>query len=126
MRLRYLLILDFEATCDDSGRIVPRNEIEIIELPTLLYDVDEDTVHATFHEYVRPMRHPTLTPFCTQLTGIEQVCSCKIHTSIETEVLIDALRVQWTQRILSLPCGSDIKNFCGHTTSWSNLVQLLI
>lgn len=117
MRLRYLLILDFEATCDDSGRIVPRNEIEIIELPTLLYDVDEDTVHATFHEYVRPMRHPTLTPFCTQLTGIEQVCFCKIHTSIETEVLIDALRVQWTQRILSLPCGSDTKNFCGHTTS---------
>ncbi|PIL31593.1 hypothetical protein GSI_06295 [Ganoderma sinense ZZ0214-1] len=72
MRLRYLLILDFEATCDDTGRVVPRDESEIIELPTILYDVDENVVQATFHEYVRPTRHPTLTPFCTDLTGIEQ------------------------------------------------------
>lgn len=73
MRLRYLLIMDFEATCDDTGHVVPRHESEIIELPTILYDVDENVVRATFHEYVRPTRHPTLTPFCTDLTGIEQV-----------------------------------------------------
>lgn len=72
-RLRYLLVLDFEATCDDTGRVVPREESEIIEFPTLLYDLDEDKVQATFHEYVRPVRHETLTQFCTQLTGIEQV-----------------------------------------------------
>ncbi|KAI1793925.1 exonuclease [Ganoderma leucocontextum] len=72
MRLRYLLILDFEATCDDTRRVVPRDESEIIEFPTLLYNVDENVVQDTFHEYVRPTRHPTLTSFCTDLTGIEQ------------------------------------------------------
>lgn len=25
-----------------------------------------------FHSYVRPNLHPTLTPFCTELTGIQQ------------------------------------------------------
>ncbi|TFK91691.1 exonuclease [Polyporus arcularius HHB13444] len=72
-RLRHLLILDIEATCGDPpGPVVPRNEMEIIELPTLLYDIEQDQVKATFHEYVRPVRHPTLTKFCTDLTGIEQ------------------------------------------------------
>ncbi|RPD82022.1 exonuclease RNase T and DNA polymerase III [Lentinus tigrinus ALCF2SS1-7] len=71
MRLRYLLILDFEATCDDSGSI-PRNEMEIIEFPTLLYDIEQDQVKAVFHQYVHPICHPTLTQFCTELTGIEQ------------------------------------------------------
>ena len=72
-RLRYLLVVDFEATCDNSGAVVPRGEMEVIELPTLLYDMEEDKVQATFHEYVRPVKHSTLTKFCTDLTGIEQV-----------------------------------------------------
>jgi len=64
---RYLLVLDFEATCGD---VVKRPEI--IEFPTLLYDFQQDKVDATFHEYVRPVENPTLTGFCTSLTGIEQ------------------------------------------------------
>ncbi|KAI0756628.1 exonuclease [Daedaleopsis nitida] len=72
MRLRYLLILDFEATCDNTGRVVPRDEMEIIELPTLLYDMEQDKVPAIFHEYIQPARHSALTSFCTQLTGISQ------------------------------------------------------
>ncbi|OSD03593.1 exonuclease RNase T and DNA polymerase III [Trametes coccinea BRFM310] len=70
--LRYLLVLDFEATCDDTNRIVLRSEMEIIEFPTILYDLQQDKVLAVFHEYVRPTLHPTLTRFCTDLTGIEQ------------------------------------------------------
>ncbi|KAI8981292.1 ribonuclease H-like domain-containing protein [Trametes punicea] len=70
--LRYLLVLDFEATCDDTDRIVPRGEMEIIEFPTILYDLQQDKVEAIFHEYVRPTLHPRLTQFCTGLTGIEQ------------------------------------------------------
>lgn len=27
---------------------------------------------AQFHEFVRPTENPQLTPFCTQLTGIQQ------------------------------------------------------
>jgi len=65
--LKYLLVLDFEATCGDA---VPYNEI--IEFPTLVYNLKEDKVEATFHEYVRPVDFPTLTKFCTDLTGITQ------------------------------------------------------
>lgn len=72
--LRYLLVLDFEATCDNTNRIVPREEMEVIEFPTIVYDIEQDNVEAIFHEYVRPTLHPTLTPFCTDLTGIQQVC----------------------------------------------------
>lgn len=71
--LRYLLILDFEATCGDAVE----GQNEIIEFPTLVYDLKEDKVQFTFHEYVRPVIHPTLTPFCVDLTGITQV-SCVI------------------------------------------------
>ncbi|KAI0963780.1 hypothetical protein AcW1_000758 [Taiwanofungus camphoratus] len=66
--LRYLLILDFEATCGD----VIRGQNEIIEFPTLVYDMITDEVISTFHEYVQPVLYPTLTPFCTRLTGITQ------------------------------------------------------
>ena len=83
MPLRYLLILDFEATCDDTGLIVPRGEYEIIEFPTLLYDLQEDKIQATFHEYTRPTPHATLTKFCTDLTGIEQV---RVPTCFRSEI----------------------------------------
>jgi len=67
--LKYLLILDFEATCGDT---IPKNENEIIEFPILLYNLRETEVQATFQSYVRPVRHPVLTDFCTTLTGITQ------------------------------------------------------
>ncbi|PPQ66024.1 hypothetical protein CVT26_010780 [Gymnopilus dilepis] len=67
--LRYLLVLDFEATCWESGT---RTNQEIIEFPTLLYNIQERKVEATFHKYVKPVQDPTLSEFCTQLTGITQ------------------------------------------------------
>ncbi|RUP52122.1 exonuclease [Jimgerdemannia flammicorona] len=67
--LQYLLILDFEATCENTARILPQ---EIIEFPVLIYDLSTDAVTATFHEYVRPVAHPKLTQFCMELTGITQ------------------------------------------------------
>ena len=87
MHLRYLLVLDFEATCDHTGTLVPREEMEIIEFPTLLYDMEDDRVQATFHEYVRPAKHAILTEFCTQLTGIEQVSGCTRLRSIYGMIL---------------------------------------
>ncbi|KAG8986394.1 ERI1 exoribonuclease 3 [Tulasnella sp. JGI-2019a] len=68
--LKYLLVLDFEATCGEKG--FPVHEQEIIEFPTLLYNIEERKIQATFAEYVRPVRQPTLTEFCTGLTGITQ------------------------------------------------------
>jgi ERI1 exoribonuclease 3 len=67
-KLKHLLILDFEATCGDTIY----NQ-EIIEFPILLYNIKDNKVLATFHEYIRPVTNPTLTEFCTTLTGITQV-----------------------------------------------------
>ena len=65
------LVVDLEATCDNGG-LVPRREMEIIEIGAVL--VDGKTMEATreFQTFVRPVRHPRLTPFCTELTSITQ------------------------------------------------------
>lgn len=39
-RLRYLLILDFEATCGKSG--FPLDQMEITEFPTIVYDLQAE------------------------------------------------------------------------------------
>jgi len=72
-KLRYLLVLDFEASCGESG--FPRDQMEIIEFPTIVYDLQEKKEVGRFHEYVKPVIRPQLTEFCTKLTGITQVSS---------------------------------------------------
>ncbi|KAI9327417.1 exonuclease, partial [Zopfochytrium polystomum] len=68
---RYLAILDFEATCDDARKFSPQ---EIIEFPTVVIDAHQPDapIAFEFHRYVRPVRHPILSAFCTELTGIQQ------------------------------------------------------
>ena len=63
-----LLILDFEATCNE-GKWVN----EIIEFPTVVLDVETNKIVSEFHFYVKPEINPILTPFCIDLTGIQQV-----------------------------------------------------
>lgn len=65
------IILDFEATCDDRGSI-PRGEMEIIEIGAVV--VSDETLEpiSEFSSFVRPVRHATLTDFCTSLTTITQ------------------------------------------------------
>ncbi|BFZ00085.1 hypothetical protein BsWGS_03123 [Bradybaena similaris] len=65
----YLLVLDFEATCDNKEKLNPQ---EIIEFPVLKFNVRSQKVDSVFHQYVLPQYHPQLTPFCTELTGIVQ------------------------------------------------------
>jgi inhibitor of KinA sporulation pathway (predicted exonuclease) len=66
-----LLVCDLEATCDDRGTI-PRSETEIIEIGCVL--VDEATLEPIdeWSSFVKPVKHPTLTRFCTELTSIRQ------------------------------------------------------
>uniref|UniRef100_A0A7R9ZA75 Exonuclease domain-containing protein n=2 Tax=Pseudictyota dubia TaxID=2749911 RepID=A0A7R9ZA75_9STRA len=66
----YLCVLDFEATCNDRGP-APRPQ-EIIEFPTLLVNVRTGNIEGTFHYYIKPDVNPTLSAFCTSLTGITQ------------------------------------------------------
>lgn len=65
----YLVVLDFEATCDEQSPPLPQ---EIIEFPSVLLDGATLELVDEFESFVRPMHHPTLTKFCTELTGIQQ------------------------------------------------------
>lgn len=67
----YYLIVDLEATCSDDGT-VPRHEMEIIEIGALMQSPRTFEVESEFQTFVRPVRHPELTEFCTELTGITQ------------------------------------------------------
>lgn len=65
----YFLVLDFEATCDTPVQIKP---MEIIEFPVIKVNANNFETEQVFHCYVKPTHNRTLTPFCTQLTGIIQ------------------------------------------------------
>jgi inhibitor of KinA sporulation pathway (predicted exonuclease) len=66
-----IVVMDLEATCDDGGR-VPKHEMEIIEIGAVLVDGEDLGAHDEFQSFVRPVRHPVLTPFCQELTSIRQ------------------------------------------------------
>lgn len=70
MGLKYLCILDFEATCEEVN---PPDYIhEIIEFPVVLLNLTTLKIEAEFHSYCRPLLHPRLSEFCKRLTGITQ------------------------------------------------------
>jgi 3'-5' exoribonuclease 1 len=67
----YYLVVDLEATCCDRNSI-PRGEHETIEIGAVLVDGASLTTIAEQTIFVRPIVHPDLTPFCTELTTITQ------------------------------------------------------
>lgn len=67
----YYLVIDLEATCDDAG-VIPRDETEIIEIGAVLCDAESLSPVQEWQSFVKPRRHPKLTPFCTELTSITQ------------------------------------------------------
>lgn len=69
--MRDYLVIDLEATCDNSGS-VPRHEMEIIEIGAVLVDGHTLQPVEEFQTFVRPVRHPVLTAFCLELTSITQ------------------------------------------------------
>ncbi|OLL24985.1 3'-5' exonuclease eri1 [Neolecta irregularis DAH-3] len=69
-QLRYLLFMDFEATCiEGHGRNFKH---EIIEFPCLIYDIEQQVIIDEFKTHVRPLENPILSDFCIQLTNIQQ------------------------------------------------------
>jgi len=84
--LTHLLVLDFEATCDDNRSFGPT---EIIEFPVVFVELGSRSIVHEFHTYVRPVAIPELTEFCTELTGIEQ---STVDGGILLEEALDGLR----------------------------------
>lgn len=65
----FLVVLDFEATCEENDK---KWINEIIEWPSVLIDCHKMEIIDQIQIYVKPRNKPILTNFCTQLTGITQ------------------------------------------------------
>lgn len=68
---QHYLVIDFEATCCDNGS-VPRHQMEIIEIGAVMVEAHGLRIVDEFQSFIRPVRHPQLTDFCTRLTSIRQ------------------------------------------------------
>jgi inhibitor of KinA sporulation pathway (predicted exonuclease) len=67
--MQYWLVIDLEATTEEGGW--PLADMEIIEIGASLVNTRGHEVDH-FQRFVRPLRRPQLTPFCRQLTRIQQ------------------------------------------------------
>ncbi|WP_415384955.1 exonuclease domain-containing protein [Pseudomonas aeruginosa] len=70
MRVRYLLCVDLEATCDSSPSF--EQFMEAIEIGAVMLDLAKGEPVAEFSSFIRPTIKPLLTPFCMELTTITQ------------------------------------------------------
>ncbi|WP_088239398.1 3'-5' exonuclease [Calothrix rhizosoleniae] len=68
---KYFLIIDLEATCSKDGAI-PRHQMEIIEIGAVMLNSSTWNVDSEFQQFIKPIIHPQLTDFCTELTTIKQ------------------------------------------------------
>lgn len=97
----YLVVVDVEATCERGNDNFPH---EIIEFPGVLIDVRRGIVDKehSFHTFVRPVNHPKLSHFCTELTGIRQ------EQVDAAPVLSDAIRLFETWLRKTIPRGAKV------------------
>lgn len=65
----YWLVIDLEATTEEGGW--PVAEMEIIEIGASVVNQEGREIDH-FERFVRPVRRPLLTPFCRELTHIQQ------------------------------------------------------
>ena len=68
---RDYLVVDLEWTCCEDGSISAA-ERETIEMGAVVVNAASMTNLGEFDVFVRPTRHPVLTKFCRDLTGIRQ------------------------------------------------------
>jgi inhibitor of KinA sporulation pathway (predicted exonuclease) len=66
----YFAVIDFEATCWDEGE--RRADQEIIEIGCVVVERMGGEPVNEFDTFVRPVRYPELSDFCTELTTITQ------------------------------------------------------
>jgi inhibitor of KinA sporulation pathway (predicted exonuclease) len=67
MKERHFIVYDLEATC---WRSKPKT-VEVIEIGAVKVNESLEIVDE-FCSFVRPLLHPEISPFCTQLTSITQ------------------------------------------------------
>uniref|UniRef100_A0A914US44 SAP domain-containing protein n=1 Tax=Plectus sambesii TaxID=2011161 RepID=A0A914US44_9BILA len=90
----YLLVLDFECTCEDN---VYEYNHEIIEFPVVLVCTKQMRIVDEFHAYVKPQMHAQLSDFCSRLTGISQA---QVDAARPFPAVFDDFRAWMCQRNL--------------------------
>ncbi|XP_037032978.1 ERI1 exoribonuclease 2-like [Bradysia coprophila] len=83
---KYLIVVDFEATCWDKGEAKWRQP-EIIEFPAVLVDLYDQKILSEFHQYIVPIESPTLSEFCVNFTGITQETITNDAVPLQTGLL---------------------------------------
>ncbi len=66
------LVFDLEATCCNKDSL-DRDSMEIIEIGAVMVDGKTFEIIDEFCTFIKPVRNPTLTPFCKRLTTITQI-----------------------------------------------------
>jgi len=69
-RHTHFLVIDLEATCDRRG--FSRHQMETIEIGAVMVRRSDLAPVREMTTFIRPVRRPRLTPFCTELTTITQ------------------------------------------------------
>jgi len=107
---RYLVVVDFECTCEDQEEPFLH---EIIEFPAVLLDLKTRREARHFHAFVRPTERPVLSDFCTRLTGIDQATVDKAETLDRVLVEFDAWLDEFAGEdyVLAADCQSDLRHF---------------
>ena len=65
------IVFDLEATCWETNEEKERNRSEIIQIGAVKIDLAKGVIVDTFNVLVRPRLVKQLSPYCTQLTGIQ-------------------------------------------------------
>ncbi|XP_012163040.1 ERI1 exoribonuclease 2 isoform X1 [Ceratitis capitata] len=101
---KYLICVDFEATCWENHAPPNWREPEIIEFPAVLVNMQTGKVEAEFQKFVMPIESPKLSAFCTELTGIKQK-SVDDGMPLQTAIMMfqEWLRKELRTRNLQLP-----------------------
>lgn len=89
---KHLLIVDLEATCWDGdmpglARRQTVEDMEVIEFGCVVAEPDGKVLDAKSF-FVRPVLHPQLSSFCTQLTGIsqQQVAVAPVYAEVVQDI----------------------------------------
>lgn len=126
---KYLLCIDFEATCWDMPTFNKRKIQEIIEFPAVLINLQTGEIEKEFQRYCRPIEIPTLSDYCINLTGITQEV---VDQGALVQDVIEEFRL-WVKEIIKdkeliLP-KTKKSNLNGNValvtwTNWDFLIQL--
>ncbi|MBN3287413.1 PARN ribonuclease, partial [Polyodon spathula] len=88
----YLIVIDFESTC---WREKNHYGQEIIEFPAVLLNTTNGQIDSEFQTYVQPQEHPTLSEFCTELTGIKQ---SQVEAGVPLRICLSQFS-RWLQKL---------------------------